>query len=110
PNQTPLIVDEAMQLRDWEPVTANWESGATIAGPTGFVFEPSPTLPPYEDMLVENGLFIGQVLAVPLTLSMEPPSTDIIYRGVRQEPSYTAVPPLESDTENIQRESHAGYR
>src|SRR5437879_5432470 len=65
-NSTPLVIDEAMQLRDWEPVTAGYQSGATLAGPTLFPVEPSPSLAPYEDMIAEDNLFVVQVAFMPV--------------------------------------------
>jgi hypothetical protein len=109
-NSTPLVVDEAMQLRDWEPVSATYQSGATVAGPTLFFVEPDPTLPMGEDFITENVLFVGQVALMPVTAVFQPPWSDVTYRGVRMEPSYTASPPLETDYENMAREAHEGYR
>jgi len=109
-NPTPLVIDEAMQLRDWEPVTAFYQSGATIAGPTMFFVEPDPTLPRGVDFLTENVLFVGQVAVMPVTIVFQPPWDDVTYRGVRQDPSYSASPPLETDYENMAREAHEGYR
>ena len=38
-NDTPLVVDEAMQIRDWDRSTNYYANGATVAGGTGYVWE-----------------------------------------------------------------------
>src|SRR4051812_913628 len=45
-NAPPVVVDEAMQKRDWPMSVARYESGVTVAGPTGFYWEADPNLPP----------------------------------------------------------------
>src|SRR2546423_2799647 len=82
-NDRPMVVDEAMQRREWEPTVAHYQSGATVAGPTGFWYEPSDRLNENGKGIVENPLFVGQVLMLPVTLSVEPVWTPVIYRGVR---------------------------
>jgi len=109
-NTTPLVIDEAMQIRDWEPVTAYYDSGAVVAGPHNFPLEPSPDLPYGFDFLTDNVLFGGQAVVLPITVIIDPPWNDVTYRGVRQDPSYTSAPPLETDVEYIQRHIHQGYR
>jgi hypothetical protein len=108
-NNAPLVIDEAMQRREWEPVTASYESGDTVAGPTGFKYVPRNDLGYVQTQLVEPALFVGQVLILPINMIAEPPGTDVVYRGAVQEPTYTAVPPLETDFQAIQREN-AKYR
>jgi hypothetical protein len=107
-NDRPLIIDEAMQQRNWEPTVARYQSGATVAGPTGFLFEPLDTMPQWQQGLVETPLFVGQVILLPVTLIAQPVWTPVTYRGIRTEASYTAAPPLETDEEFMARSP--GYR
>src|SRR5689334_13883954 len=79
----PLVVDEAMQRRDWEPTTAHYQSGATVAGPTGFWWEADQSRPEWQQGLVETPLFVAQVLMLPFTLAVQPPWTQVIYHGDR---------------------------
>ncbi len=41
-NQTPIVEDEAMALRQWSQSSAMIPNGATVAGPTFFDKEPRP--------------------------------------------------------------------
>jgi hypothetical protein len=108
-NDQPLVIDDAMQQRDWEPTTAFYQSGATIAGPTGFLYEPVNTMSEPTQGVVETPLFIGQAIAAPIVLLFQPVWTPVIYRGIRQESSYTAVPPPdETDVDYMNR--YGGYR
>ncbi|HMB96478.1 MAG TPA: hypothetical protein VKK61_10605, partial [Tepidisphaeraceae bacterium] len=72
-NTTPLLVDQAMQVRDWKLSTSNYANGNVPAGPTGFLFEESWNEPEWTYAVVETPLFIGQVLALPVTLALDPP-------------------------------------
>lgn len=93
-NQTPLLVDDAMQLRDWDRSTAHYANGNTIAGPTGFLFEPRWNQPEWTYAALETPLFMVQTLASPLVLIVTPPWTPIMYTGVTVGPTYTAMPVL----------------
>jgi hypothetical protein len=94
PNPTPLVVDQAMQVRDWDRVTAAYSNGDTIAGPTGFPYEARWYQPEWRYAAIEPPLFVGQSVALPVTLIFTPPWTAIRYTGETVETSYTAMPPL----------------
>lgn len=90
----PLVIDGAMQLRDWERSTAMYSNGDTVAGPTGFPYEARWYMPEPVYPLVETPLFVGQTVLMPVTLTITPPWTPIRYSGATVETTYTAMPQL----------------
>src|SRR5215218_6143979 len=40
-NDAPLVVDEAMQIRDWDRSTATYANGGVVAGAARITFEPT---------------------------------------------------------------------
>jgi hypothetical protein len=105
-SDTPLIVDEAMQRREWEPTVAYYPSGDVVAGPTGFWYRPKDDLGYVERQLVEVPIFVGQVALLPYRVIKEPLTETKVYPGAIQEPTYTASPPLETDVEMMERQAH----
>lgn len=93
-NETPLVVDEAIQLRDWERSTAYYPNGAVVAGNTGFFFEPDENLSNWQYLLIEPPLFVLNVALLPVSLVMTPPCVPVVYEGAKIPPTYTAQVPL----------------
>jgi hypothetical protein len=93
-NESPLLVDGAMEQRNWSPSTSYYASGAVPAGGTGFIYEPSSKLPEFGQALVDPPLFMAQAVALPVTIFINQPWTLRAYHGVIIEPTYTAQPPL----------------
>ena len=93
-NEEPMLVDQAMQLRDWDRSDAYYTNTSFVAGPVGFLFEPSYTNPYWSYAVLEFPLFVGQVLALPVTLWLPPPWTPVNYSGGKVEPTYHGMPPL----------------
>jgi hypothetical protein len=91
-NPTPIVVDEAMQRRDWPLQTASYENGVTVAGPTGQYLQPDKSLPQYAQMPIEYPLFLGQVILLPFDLLWDPPWKDVAYPRAQMPPTYTAAP------------------
>jgi hypothetical protein len=89
-NQTPLVVDEAMQKRDWDRSVARYANGDTIAGPDLISYENTT---PEPLMRVTDPVFsvINDSL-VPISIIFLPPWKDVIYQGVQFPPTYTAQP------------------
>jgi len=93
-NDAPLIIDAAMQARDWDRSTAYYASGDTIAGSTGFLYEPAWNEPGWFYAAEETPLFIVQAVASPVTVALIPPWKSIRWTGETVEPTYTAMPVL----------------
>lgn len=87
---TPLVVDEAMQKRDWDRSVAYYANGDTLAGPDLTVIE--TTAPdPYQRVLDPVVATINDSIT-PVTTILFPPWKDVIYQGVVTPPTYTAQP------------------
>ena len=93
-NTTPMVIDGAMQLRDWNRSTAIYSSGGVPAGHIGFLFEEHWNEAEWTYAALETPLFIGQTLAFPVVFALGPPWQTVIYHGDSVGPSYTAMPPL----------------
>ena len=93
-NQAPIMVDPAMQLRNWDRSTAYYGNGNVVAGPTGFRYIPRWGQPEPFYVAEEVPLFIAQTIALPVVLILTPPWTPELYTGVTVEPTYTAMPPV----------------
>lgn len=89
--------DKAAQLRGWDRSTFVYPSGVTLAYPTyGLNYEDRPKwlANDYLMSLVTPGILIYDVLAMPVYMAMEGPSTPVEYHGARQPASMTLEPPL----------------
>jgi hypothetical protein len=91
----PLIVDEAMLIRDWDRSVSYYPNGAVVAGPTLFLWEPNyDRMPWWTAGVWEPALFAGQTVAAPVVGIFQPVWSEVTYHGVRMPPTYTAVPPF----------------
>jgi hypothetical protein len=93
-DKTPLIVDEAMQARDWPRTTVRFQNGETPAAPTGFILQHSPDAPKWTPILTDGPMFLANTLLMPVGYLFTPPWTRVIYPAGVAEPSYTAIPPI----------------
>ncbi len=93
-DNSPLIVDEAMQQRDWPRTTVRFQNGETPAGPTGFVLQHSPDAPKWTPALTDAPMSVANVGLVPFGYLFTPPWTRVIYPAGVVPPTYNAMPPL----------------
>jgi hypothetical protein len=94
-SHAPLVVDEAMQHREWPMSVAYYQNGETPAGPTGFILSDRPDGPYWQQALADAPIFVANCIACPIVLLCTPPFQPVIYpRGIT-EPSYNAMPPLD---------------
>jgi len=93
-NDTPMLVDQAMQIRDWDRSSAIYTNTTFVAGSTGFLFEPRYDNPGWSYALIEPPLFAAQVVALPVTIWFPPPWVPVNYASERLEPTYHGMPPL----------------
>jgi hypothetical protein len=89
-NQTPLVVDEAMQKRDWDRSVARYANGDTIGGPHLIVLQ--NTTPDPWMRVTDPVISVINDSLVPITTVLAPPWKDVIYQGVQTPPTYTAQP------------------
>lgn len=93
-NAEPLVVDEAMQIRDWNRVTALYANGDTAAGATGFPFTTRRDQPEWRYAALEAPLFVFQAVTLPIHLAIAGPTREVHYAGATIDTTYTAMPPL----------------
>lgn len=95
-NNAPMVVDEAMQMRDWERSTVYYQNGDTVAGFNGRYYELKPK---YQDGYVtrigDPAVGITNVVLLPITMAMTPPWEAVRYQGVIIPPTHHANPPME---------------
>ena len=86
----PLVVDEAMQIREWDRQTAHYASGATVAGDTRLRLEPK-----YDDRrnyAADPLIGVTNFVLIPFTYVRTPPRTTVVHRGAVTPPTHTAMP------------------
>jgi hypothetical protein len=93
-NDTPLVVDEAMQLRDWERSTNYYANGATIAGGTAYVWQVHKGINPGHRRFVEVPVAVLNIASMPVGVFVNSPFEKQVIRGETIPPTYTAQPPL----------------
>lgn len=83
--------DPASAIRDWPQTQAVYASASTVAGPTGFVWEPKPGRKEWTYVPADLLCFGGNVIALPAALMIEPAWSPKLYRGSTTPTSHTAV-------------------
>ena len=97
-NPEPIVVDEAMQHRDWPEQNAYYTNTSVVARPTGERYEVKPDLgAERRHIYVDPVVWAGNTLLMPVVLIANPPWTPVAYRAETIAPTYTAQPPLEAD-------------
>jgi hypothetical protein len=91
-SQTTLIVDPAMQKRDWDRSVAYYPSGAVPAWDTRFWYKPPAGSPQAIKPITEPIAFVGQTLFLPIALIEAPPFKPVIAHGVQEPVTSTAFP------------------
>lgn len=113
-DSTPLVIDEAMQKRDWPQSDVTWANGDTVAGATRFGYVPqtegegvSRAILGDEagNALLDTGAFIVQSIVVPFTYFVDPPFVKKTYQGVIYEPTSFAMPVLPPDEQPVEEGS-----
>ncbi len=90
----PLVEDEAIARRDWEPIAANYPMGATVAFPVRYPLKPELDIPEWQHFFVDPAMFLANTAILPGMLIIEPPGSEAVYHGEIVPVTYTAVPPL----------------
>lgn len=90
----PQVVDAAMEKRDWPQSVAYIPSGATVAGDTGFAYEPTRGRKQYNYYYADAGVFALNVVTLPYTFWKNGIAQPQTFPGERTNPTYTGVPAL----------------
>jgi hypothetical protein len=91
-NDNPIVVDEAMQIRDWDGSTANYASGAVVAGAPRVTWEPK-----YDNRYnyaADPAIGVANIVTIPFTYIWTPWGQEVVHRGAITPPTHTAVPPV----------------
>ena len=92
-NDNPLVVDEAMQRRDFERSSAYYKRPTIIAGPTWLTFRGDEKAE-RTDLLTDPLIFGANVVVSPYAAVKDPQWEDVEYRGATVPPTHHAMPPL----------------
>ncbi len=107
--QPPLLIDQAMEKRDWNRSVCYYQSGAVVAWHKRFHYIPSASRPDRLGVVIEPVFFVGETLLLPVTLFTEPVGQHEVYRAFPPTPpTYTGVPPLPPSRQQRPSQSPAG--
>ena len=93
-NNTPLVVDEAMQIRDWDRNTSYYANGATIAGGTAYCWETADGVNPDHRRFIDGPVAALNIVCMPVGLFVNSPFEKQVIHGEIIPPTYTGQPPL----------------
>lgn len=91
---TPIVGDDAMAMRQWPPARSYYPNGDVAAWSTRFPLSTNPNRPEVQNLVLEPVLFIGQTILLPVEFIANPPFQPQVYYGVKYRPTYTFQPPL----------------
>jgi hypothetical protein len=89
-NDAPLVIDEAMQIRDWDRSTAYYANGATPAGSPRVTFEPKHDN--QINYVADPAIALTNFVIIPFSYFWIPPFKEIEHRGAIVPPTHTAMP------------------
>jgi len=92
----PLVVDAAMQRREWERSVAPYPNGDTVSGHNRFPFRTNsdPSQNEYALATYDIAASLAQTVALPFTYLFIPPFAKAVYHGEHPGPSYTLIPEM----------------
>ncbi len=94
-NSTPLIIDDAMQTRDWDKQVCYYGNGDTVAQGTGYMFQTHETVPEDWRRLADPAVATMNELLMPVGMFVNNAfKNDQVYQGDIVPESYTTQPPL----------------
>ena len=90
----PQAVDVAMERRDWPQSVAYIPNGGTVAGSTGFAYEPKRNQKAYTYYYADAGVFFVNLVTLPYTVVKDGFGQPQYFPGERTAPTFTGVAPL----------------
>jgi hypothetical protein len=101
PVQPDPAPDAAARIRQWEPATSFYASGAATAYPT-YKYDSNRLPHRWQqngvEAVVDPFIFLGDCIAMPVEMFIAAPWMEIDYHGVYYPPTQTGSPPLPSVT------------
>jgi hypothetical protein len=92
-NDSPLIVDEAMQQRNFERSSAYYQRSTVVAGPTWLTFRGDEKAE-RTDLITDPMIFLTNVAVSPYAAVRDPQWKAVEYQGASVPPTHHAMPPL----------------
>jgi|SRR5688572_29501453 hypothetical protein len=92
-NDSPLVVDEAMQKREFERTSAYYKPPVVVAGPTWLTFRGDEKTE-YSDLITDPAIFLTNVVFSPYAAVKDPQWEAVEFRGATVPPTHHAMPPL----------------
>ena len=78
-------------------MSATYRSGATVAGPIGYIYEPARDRPLWQQGVTEIPTFFVNSALIPYAFCKTPPWKPVEWKGATVAPTYTGVPPLPAE-------------
>ena len=91
------LPDEANGVRNWDTSVYHYPNGAVVAYPTyalNYEDRPAWLSNDYLYSALSPAMLVADAVLLPFGMLIEPPSTEVTYRGPRYAPSMTVAPPL----------------
>ena len=93
-NDSQMVVDEAMQVRDFTASTSYYANGDTMAGGTGYLWQTHETVSPRFRRFVEAPVATANIVALPVGVFVNNPWKSQVHTGDQIPPSHTANAPV----------------
>ena len=93
-DNSPLIVDDAMQRREWDRSTSYYANGDSVAGGTGYMFETHETVGETWRRAMDPVIATMNIGLLPVGLFANTPFKGQVYQGVMIPPSHHGMPAL----------------
>ena len=93
-NPTPIKQDEAMAARQWDQTKALYANSTVTAYPTLYPYRADPANGDLANLFAAPAIFVGQLIALPVSAIVTPPWQETDSRGVYTPPTFTADVPL----------------
>jgi hypothetical protein len=94
-NETPILTDEAMEVRQWPVSAATYPNFSVTAGPALVTFVPRDDLKPWFHAVLETPLFLINTLLTTSAMFQTAPWEQVEATSLYLPPSYTCNPPSE---------------
>lgn len=99
-SNAPIVEDEAMQLRQWEPSVSHYASGVSPSYPTLYPYVARRDLAGAAGFVLNPAIFFAQTALLPITFFAAPAWEMEDAQGTHTPATYTAVPAVRPDAES----------
>jgi len=93
-NNPPLVVDDAMQRREWDRSISYYPNGDTVGGGTGYFMQTHETIQDPYRRVADPIVATGNIVALPVGVFVNSPFKPQVTQGAMIPPSHTVQPVL----------------